>query len=269
MEAEQAPVGIDPAVPSVARIYDYLLGGKDNFASDRAAAQKIIDLTPNVREGVQANRRFLSRAVRFLADTGVRQFLDIGAGLPTQENVHQVALRANPDARIVYIDNDPIVLAHGRALLEDNKQTIVLDGDLREPRAILDDPRVNAHLDFTQPVAVLLLAVLHFIPEDDLAESIVGTLRDRLAPGSGLVISHLSYGDLDEDQLAEGQAVYTRTSAGAVRPRSHAQILRYFDGFTLVEPGLVSTDTWRPDPRQPQLPALPGVDGYTGVGLLP
>ncbi|GAA1019033.1 SAM-dependent methyltransferase [Acrocarpospora pleiomorpha] len=268
MEFEQAPTGIDPNIPSVARMYDFFLGGKDNFASDRAAAEKIIELTPNVREGVQANRRFLSRAVNFLTETGIRQFLDIGAGLPTQENVHQVALRAAPDSRVVYIDNDPIVLTHGRALLADNQQTIVLDGDLREPLAILKDPRVNAHLDFTRPVGVLLLAVLHFIPEDDLAETIVQALRDHLAPGSAIVLSHLSYGDLDDSQLAEGTAVYTRTTAGAVRPRSHAQILRFFDGFTLVEPGLVSTDDWRPDPASPRLPLLPGADGYSGVGLL-
>ncbi|GAA0398890.1 hypothetical protein Acor_21150 [Acrocarpospora corrugata] len=268
MESEQAPTGIDPNIPSVARMYDYLLGGKDNFASDRAAAQKIIELTPNVRESVQANRRFLSRAVNYLTDTGVRQFLDIGAGLPTQENVHQVALRAASDSRVVYVDNDPIVLTHGRALLADNRQTIVLDGDLREPLAILKDPRATAHLDLTRPVGVLMLAVLHFIPEDDLAETVVHALRDHLPAGSAIVISHLSFGDLDDNSLAEGTAVYTHTTAGGVRPRSHAQILRFFDGFTLVNPGLVSTDDWRPDPRTPRLPALPGVDGFVGVGLL-
>jgi SAM-dependent methyltransferase len=252
----------------VARIYDYLLGGKDNFASDRAAAEKLIELTPNIREGVQANRRFLSRAVRFLAEAGIRQFLDIGAGLPTQENVHQVVLRAAPESSVVYIDNDPIVLSHGRALLADNGQTIVLDGDLREPEAILDDPRVSGHIDFDRPVGLLLLAVLHFIPEDDIAERIVKTLRDRLAPGSALVISHLSFGDLEDDKLRKGREVYSRTSAGSATPRPHAQILRFFDGFTLVEPGLVSTDDWRPEAGEPRLTKLPGIDGFSGVGLL-
>jgi hypothetical protein len=268
MEMEQAPAGVDPTVPSVARIYDYLLGGKDNFASDRAAATKLLELTPNAREGVQANRRFLSRAINLLVEAGVRQFLDIGAGLPTQENVHQVALRAAPDARVVYVDNDPIVLTHGRALLADNDQTIVVNGDLREPEAILSDPRIREHLDFDQPVGLLMLAVLHFIPDDDVAESVTATLRDQLVPGSGLVVSHLSFGDLDEDKLREGRELYTRTSAGSATPRSRAQILRFFDGFEIVEPGLVSTEDWRPETDLPSPPSLPGVNGYSGVGLL-
>ncbi|WP_248961608.1 SAM-dependent methyltransferase [Sphaerisporangium perillae] len=268
MSTEQAPHGVDPTIPSVARIYDYLLGGKDNFASDRAAAEKVIELTPNVKEGVQANRRFLRRAVRFLADNGVRQFLDIGAGLPTQENVHQVALAVAPESRVVYVDNDPIVLAHGRALLADNPQTIVVGGDLRDPGAILADPEVCKVIDFDRPVGLLMLAVLHFIPENDVAQSIVTTLRDRLAPGSGMAISHLSFGDLDEDRLREGRELYARTSAGSATPRSRAEILRFFDGFEVVEPGLVSTDDWRPEEDQPKLPVLPGVDGFSGVGLI-
>ncbi|GII56805.1 hypothetical protein Pth03_51940 [Planotetraspora thailandica] len=265
---EQAPVGVDPAVPSVARIYDYLLGGKDNFASDRAAADKLIELTPNVREGVQANRRFLSRAVRLLTGLGIRQFLDIGAGLPTQENVHQVALREVPDSKIAYIDNDPIVLSHGRALLADNPQTVVLDGDLRDPDAIVNDPRLLAHIDFDRPVGLLLVAVLHFVPDDELAERAMRTLRDRLAPGSALVISHLSFGDLDDGRLKEGREIYSRTSAGSATPRPRAGILRFFDGFELLEPGLVSTGEWRPEADDPKLEKLPGIDGFCGVGLL-
>ena len=268
MTKEQGPPGIDVTVPSVARIYDYLLGGKDHFAVDRAAAEKLIELTPNAREGVQTNRRFLRRAVTLMARKGIRQFLDIGAGLPTQENVHQVALREAPDARVVYVDNDPIVLAHGRALLADNAQTIVVDGDLREPEAILADPRVNEHIDFGEPVGLLMVAVLHFIPETKEAERIVGTLRDRLAPGSGMAISHLSFGDLDEEKIREGRELYKNTSAGAVTPRTHAELLRFFDGFDLVEPGLVVAEEWRPEPDEPKLPRIPGVDGYAGVGLL-
>ncbi|WP_239089768.1 SAM-dependent methyltransferase [Sphaerimonospora thailandensis] len=265
---EKVPAGVDPTVPSVARIYDYLLGGKDNFASDRAAAEKLIELTPNAREGVQANRRFLSRAVRLMCENGIRQFLDIGTGLPTQENVHQVALRAAPESRIVYVDNDPIVLSHGRALLEDNAQTIVVDGDMREPEAILDDPRVTGHIDFDRPVGLLMLAVLHFVPADEDAERIVKTLRDRLAPGSGMAISHLSYGDLDEEQIRKGRELYQKTSAGSATPRSYAEIMTFFDGFDLVEPGLVPTEEWRPEEGEPHLPRLPGVVGFAGVGLL-
>lgn len=265
---ERVPSGVDPTVPSVARIYDYLLGGKDNFAVDRAAAEKLIELTPNVREGVQANRRFLSRAVRFMCANGIRQFLDIGTGLPTQENVHQVALRVAPESRIVYVDNDPIVLSHGRALLEDNPQTIVVEGDMREPETIVDNPRVTEHLDFGEPVGLLMLAVLHFVPEGGDAERIVKTLRDRLAAGSGMAISHLSYGDLEPEKIREGRELYKKTSAGTVTPRSHAEILRFFDGFELAEPGLVPTEDWRPEQGEPRLPPLPGVVGYAGVGLL-
>jgi SAM-dependent methyltransferase len=265
MEPEKAPTGIDPTVPSAARIYDYLLGGKDNFAVDRAAAEKLLEITPGSRDGVRANRKFLSRAVRFLAGTGIRQFLDIGAGLPTQENVHQVALRAAPDSRVVYVDNDPIVLTHGRALLADNERTIVIDGDLREPEAILGDPRLTGHLDLGEPVGLLLLAVLHFIPEDDVAARIVATLRAGLAPGSGVVISHLTAGD---DQVREGRAVYTRASVGLPTPRTHAQITRLFDGFEIVEPGVVVTEHWRPEDGQVTLPKRTGADGFSGVGLL-
>ncbi|MBX6382341.1 MAG: SAM-dependent methyltransferase [Microbispora sp.] len=263
---EQGPPGIDVTVPSVARIYDYLLGGKDNFAVDRAAAEKLLELTPNAREGVRANRRFIRRAVTFMAREGIRQFLDIGAGLPTQENVHQVALREAPDSRVVYVDNDPTVLAHGRALLDGDGQTIVVDGDLREPEAILADPRINEHIDFGKPVGLLMVAVLHFIPEN--AERIVATLRDRLAPGSAMALSHVSYGDLDEEKIREGRELYKATSAGAVIPRTRAELLRFFDGFDLVEPGLVVTEDWRPEPGEPRPPRIPGVDGYAGVGLL-
>ncbi|SDR24710.1 SAM-dependent methyltransferase [Thermostaphylospora chromogena] len=269
METEHAPPGIDPNIPSPARIYDYLLGGKDNFAADRAAAEKLLELTPNAREGVRINRRFLSRAVRFLAGTGIRQFLDIGAGLPTQENVHQVAQRVAPDSRVVYVDNDPIVLAHGRALLAENERTIVVQGDLRKPEDILSDPEVTGLLDFDRPVGLLLVAVLHFIPDHDEVGRILATLRGRLAPGSGVVISHLSYGDLDEDRIREGREIYKNSTAGAVMPRTREQIVRFFDGFEVVEPGVVPTDQWRPEEDgEPVLPPLPGVDGYSGVGLL-
>lgn len=267
MDMGQVPGGIDPTIPSAARIYDFLLGGKDNFASDRAAAEKLLQLTPNVREGVRENRRFLKRAVRLMAERGIRQFLDIGAGLPTQENVHQVALEVAPDSRVVYVDNDPIVLVHGRALLADNERTIVLDGDMRTPESILDDPRLTAHLDLARPVGLLMLAVLHFVAEQDDAERIVTTLRDRLVPGSALAITHLTSGDLDEDQVAEGRAVYARAEAGLPTPRTHAQVLRFFEGFELVPPGLVPTRKWLRD-EPPGLDPLPGVDGYAGVGIL-
>ena len=172
-ELEQGPPGIDVTIPSVARMYDYYLGGKDNFAADREAAGKIIAAVPSARDSARRNREFLGRAVRFAAESGIRQFLDIGAGLPTQENVHQVALRTAPDSRVVYVDNDPIVLVHGRALLADNRQTTVIQGDLHDPDAILNDPKLTAHLDLDRPMAVLLVAILHFIPDEDEATNIV------------------------------------------------------------------------------------------------
>jgi len=264
---DKFPQGVDPNVPSPARIYDYLLGGKDNFAVDRAAAEKILEHAPNAKEAAQANRRFLIRAVEYLADQGIRQFLDIGAGLPTQENVHEVALRKAPGSRIVYVDNDPIVLAHARALLACDAQTIAVAGDLREPESILDNPEVTAHLDFNEPVGLILVAILHFIP-DEAAYPAVAKLRDRLAPGSHLVISHASMGQIDEKGLAEVKQIYARSSAGSAIPRTREEIERFFDGFEVVEPGLVWVEDWHPRDDEVKLPRLPGVDGYAGVGIL-
>ena len=206
--------------------------------------------------------------MNLLVEAGVRQFLDIGAGLPTQENVHQVALRAAPDSRVVYVDNDPIVLTHGRALLADNGQTIVVDGDLRNPEAILDDPRIREHIDFDQPVGLLMLAVLHFIPTDDVAESVTATLRDRLAPGSGIVISHLSFGDLDEDKLSRGPRAlhpYVRGLRDASPTGTDPALLRRIRARG-ARPGAHRGLASRGGPAR--LPQLPGVNGYSGVGLL-
>jgi len=263
---ENAPPGIDPTVPSVARIYDYVLGGKDNFAADREAAEKLLRLSPNARDEALANRRFISRAVRFMVGNGIRQFLDIGAGLPTQENVHQVALRAAPESRIVYVDNDPIVLVHARALLAEDEQTIAVEADLREPEGILNNPEVIAHLDFSKPVGLLLVAILHFIP-DDVVYRAVKTLRDRLAPGSSLAISHFSTGELGEEEIRQFRKIATQTSAGVLVPRTREQILRFFDGFNVVEPGLVPVDDWRPEEGEPRLPRRPGLEMRAGVGI--
>src|SRR5437868_3022425 len=242
---EQAPVGVDPSVPSTARIYDYLLGGKDNFASDRAAAEAVLNMLPESRQMAKDNRAFLGRAVRHLAESGITQYLDIGAGLPTQENVHQVALAANPDARIVYVDNDPIVLVHARALLADNPSTTVLKGDLHSPEEILD--AAAEHLDFTKPVAIIIAAILHFFPDSDEVQQIVDALRARLVPGSALVISHGFPGDLPAERFHEGDRVYAQTSSGGAAGRGIAEIAGLFGELTLVEPGLVPVQAWRPE----------------------
>ncbi|MEU6721736.1 SAM-dependent methyltransferase [Nonomuraea sp. NPDC046802] len=269
-EQERAPAGIDPTVPSVARMYDYLLGGKDNFAADRQAAAQIMQLSPNAKEVAQANRAFLGRAVRAVAESGIGQFLDIGTGLPTQENVHQVARRFSPGSRVVYVDNDPIVLVHARALLAENADTIVVEGDMREPKSVLSHPEITRHLDFEQPLAVFLVAVLHFIPDDDQAQSIVRSIREALPSGSHLIISHVTVGELDSDVVGEGREVYRRTSTGNVTPRTREQIAGFFEGLEMMEPGLVSTTDWRTETAlDPSLAGPGGVDILCGIGRVP
>ncbi|MEU6999089.1 SAM-dependent methyltransferase [Nonomuraea sp. NPDC046570] len=249
-EAERAPSGVDPTVPSVARMYDYYLGGKDHFAADRAAAERIIALgreTGNdVREMARQNRAFLGRAVRHMAEQGVRQFLDIGTGLPTRDNVHQVAQRVAPDARVVYVDNDPIVLVHARALLTGDPCTTVIDGDLRDPKAVLG--AAAAHLDLDEPVGVLLLAILHFVPDDDEVASIVAALREPLVPGSHLAISHVHEGTVDAAKAAEAGQVYSRTTSGSITNRDQHRLAVLFEGTELLDPGVVPVSAWRPDP---------------------
>ncbi|MBP2708651.1 SAM-dependent methyltransferase [Microbispora sp. RL4-1S] len=260
----KAPAGVDPMTPSVARMYDYYLGGKDNFASDREAAQKILEILPNLRDIARENREFLVRTVSYLTERGIRQFLDIGAGLPTQRNVHQVAQELAPESKVVYVDNDPIVLVHARALLAENERVIAVGADLRDAESLVRHPEVLAHLDFTQPVAVLLLGVLHFVPDDDEAARIVASLRAPLVSGGYLAISHGSIGPLSEGQEEEGRKVFDRTAVPGTTSRSRDQVLAFFDGLDLVEPGVVALQDWRPDPdrlavREGKAGALGGV----------
>lgn len=268
-EHEQAPPGIDPTVPSVARMYDYYLGGKDNFASDRIAGEKIVELVPNVKDVARSNRAFLGRTVRHLAAAGIRQFIDIGTGLPTQENVHQVVLREAPDSQIVYVDNDPIVLVHARALLADNAQTIVIPGDLREPGAILDHPDVRERIDFDQPVAVLMVSILHFVADDKEVSGIAASFAERLVSGSHVVISHVTSGDLSEEQVRQGRGVYGTTTAGGIFPRTLAQIHDLFDGLEMLEPGLVPVYDWRPEAGDVVIPPGAGAITVGAVGRVP
>ncbi len=237
--------GIHVTTPNVARIYDYWLGGKDNFAADRDAAEKILTLIPEARFAARANRAFLGRAVQFLARAGIRQFLDIGTGLPTQANVHEVAHQVNPGARVVYVDNDPVVLAHARALLNDTGATVIIEADLRDPQKILEDPGLRTLIDFGEPVAVLMVAILHFITEAEDPLAIVSRFREVMVPGSYLALSHVT-ADPRPHAEAEVTAVYRQATAPMV-PRSHAQVGAFFDGFELVEPGVVYAPQWRPD----------------------
>lgn len=271
-EDEQPAGKVDPTVPSVARMYDYFLGGKDNFSADREAAEHIIRISletgSDIREIARANRGFLIRAVKEAAKSGVRQFLDIGTGLPTQNNVHQVAHRIIPNAKVVYTDNDPIVLVHARALLADNPDTVIVDGDTRDPKAILE--AAAAHLDFSQPVAVLVVAVFHFLADDEEVARIVRTLREPLVPGSYLIISH---GYIEENEgiperLAEAQGVYRRSSSGAMIWRDRDTVRGYFDGLELLEPGVVPAQDWRND-EQFIPPGLEKGGVLGGVGRVP
>ncbi|MGW4425057.1 SAM-dependent methyltransferase [Streptosporangium sp. NPDC004631] len=237
--------GIDVNTPSVARMYDYYLGGKDSFSSDRVAAEEILSIVPEVRIAARENRAFLRRAVRFLARAGIDQFLDIGTGLPTQGNVHEVAQQIIPDARVAYVDNDPIVLAHARALLRGMRgEVTVVSGDLRRPEEILNAPEIHKHLDFSRPVAVLLVAIMHFITEADDPRRILATLRDAVPPGSCLVLSHGTH-DYRAEVAEKGTQVYRRANSPLVL-RSREEIMELFDGFELVDPGLVWLPEWRP-----------------------
>jgi len=231
--------------PSAARMYDYYLGGYHNFAIDREAAQRAVDLYPDFPLVMRANRAFLRRAVQFLGTVGIAQFLDIGSGIPTVGNVHEVAREVVPGSRVVYVDNDPVAVAHSRAILHDDPLTAVLGADAREPERILAHPEVRRLLDFREPLAVLVVFLLHFITRDEEAYRLVRTLRDALPPGSYLIISHGTYG-IPPELRRQLEELYAHTPY-PVRMRSHAEIAQFFAGFELVEPGLVYPSLWRPD----------------------
>ncbi|TDC64799.1 hypothetical protein E1258_07355 [Micromonospora sp. KC207] len=242
-----APETIDIERPSVARMYDYYLGGSHNFAADRAAARAMVDAVPEAPLMAQANRAFLRRAVQFLAESGIRQFLDIGSGIPTVGNVHEIAQRIAPEARVVYVDIDPVAVAHSREILSGNDRAAVLQQDLRHPERILAHPEVTRMLDFSQPVAVMIVAVLHFVPDDDRPDEMLRTLRGALAPGSYLVMSQASDDDRhDTGEREQAEAVYRRTD-NPLFIRSRRELAALFDGFTLVDPGVVWVPQWRPE----------------------
>lgn len=263
---------IDTSRPHPARIYDYLLGGKDNYAVDQRAGDELAAAAPEVRIGLQANRAFLRRAVRYVVGTGVRQILDIGTGLPTSPNVHEVAQEAAPGVRVAYVDNDPIVAAHANALLSSSGTTSVVLGDLRDPRAVVDHPEVRRTIDFDEPVSLLLVAVLHFLEDSDDPYAAVAELRDALAPGSLLVLTHASYEGIPLSQeVAAGTVGVYRDIRNPLVMRSREQIGRFFDGFELVEPGVVSMPLWQPegteDPEGGETPEDPyAFSGFGGVG---
>ncbi len=247
---------IDTSKPHSARVYDYWLGGKNNYEVDAEAAEHFEKMWPGVRQLIAANRAFMHRATRHLAEeAGIRQFLDIGTGIPTEPNLHQVAQGAAPDARVVYADNDPIVLQYAQALLRSSPEgrTAYLHADVTDPRAILDSSEVRDTLNLDRPVAVSLVALLHFIAEDETALAIVRQLMEPLPSGSYLVLSH-GTSDTDEPELAERAADYYRSNVSDGQARPREAILALFDGLDLVEPGLVPVNHWRPDGTGSELP---------------
>jgi SAM-dependent methyltransferase len=251
--------------PTPARMYDYFLGGKDNFPVDREAADQVGAMVGKMlaRDVVWENRHFLQRAVRWLADAGIDQFIDIGAGLPTQGNVHEIAQQVIPDARVVYVDYDPIVLAHGRALLGDNHTTTVITADMRDPQSVLAHPDLRALIDFSRPVAVLFVAVFHFITDAENPARIVAAFRDVMAPGSYLALSHLTSDGPPADQVAHTEQVYKAATSPMIF-RSRTAIESYFDGFDLVDPGLVRPWKWHPAGDGPRTDVFLG-----GVAIRP
>jgi S-adenosyl methyltransferase len=238
---------IDTTVAHPARVYNYWLGGKDNYPADRVAAEAVIRTRPEIITGVRANRAFLGRVVRYVArEAGIRQFLDVGTGIPAANNTHEVAQAVAPESRIVYVDNDPIVLTHARALLTSTREgaTAYLDVDLRDPEKILTE--AAGTLDFTRPVAVILLAILQLIPDSEEPAGIVRRLTAAAAPGSYLAISHMT-ADGAPDQVARAVAVYNAAAPIPVTARTHAEVSSFFDGLELVRPGVVFLPEWHPD----------------------
>jgi len=244
------PLEFDTGVAHQARVYDYLLGGKDNYAADRAAAESWLQANPDTVFTARANRAFLGRAVRYLAaEAGIRQFLDIGTGIPTAGNTHHVAQAIAPDARVVYVDYDPIVLAHARALLVSSGAgtTDYIHADLRDTSTIL--ARARQLLDFSQPVAITLIAILHAIPDSDDPHEIVARLLDAVPPGSYLAVSHMGSDLIPAQTLQEMRKIGSRMSQQQYSHRTREEVARFFEGTDLVEPGLVRVEEWRPDPR--------------------
>ncbi|WP_327705810.1 SAM-dependent methyltransferase [Streptomyces decoyicus] len=246
-ESQPQAGAVDVSIPSVARMYDYYLGGKDNYAVDREACEELSKVVPSTQVLAINNRRFLQRVVRWLArEHGIRQFIDHGSGLPTQDNVHQVAQQVDPESRVVYVDNDPIVLAHGRALLEENANTAVIQADMRDTDGILSSPEVERLINFDEPVAALFVSVLHCIPDADDPAGLIKRVADRLVPGSFLVVCQLVSEDAaTRDFVTEFMRVSTHGQWGRVR-QAH-ELAGFLEGLEIQEPGLVEVSTWKPD----------------------
>jgi SAM-dependent methyltransferase len=239
------PSNVDTGLPSAARLYDYLLGGGHNFAADRALAEKFLVAQPNARTIARLNRAFLRRAVLHLVDAGVRQFLDLGSGIPTVGNVHEIAQKAAPESRVVYVDYEDVAVAHSWMLLEHDDQSAVLQEDMTDAHAVLAGVRKTGLIDFSEPIGVLTVGVFHFVPPERDPAGVVAAYRDAVAPGSYLALSQFT-ADLQPEEMA-GIVAVMQNSANPMFPRGHAEITALFEGFDLVEPGVVPLPLWRPE----------------------
>ncbi|GLZ33899.1 hypothetical protein Lesp02_60870 [Lentzea sp. NBRC 105346] len=262
MTLSWVPEGVDTGLPSAARLYDYLLGGGHNFAADRALAEKFLKAQPNARTIARLNRAFLRRAVLFLIDNGIRQFLDLGSGIPTVGNVHEIAQKADPDARVVYVDFEDVAVAHSRLILEHDDRATIIQEDMTEPEAVLEAARKSGLIDFSQPVGVLTVGVFHFVsPERDPAR-VIAAYRDAVAPGSYLAFSQFTQ-DLQPEEMA-GIVEVMKKSMNPMYPRTKAEISGLFSGFDIVEPGVVPLPLWRPEGPNDDDPAKAGI--FAAVG---
>ena len=261
MTDEGAPPGIDTTKPSVARVYNFMIGGKDHFAADRAVAEAILKVEPNAETEGRAHRAFLGRVVRFMVrEAGIRQFIDVGSGIPAAENTHQVAQQVDPAARVVYVDNDPVVIVHAKALIGSTTTTRVIAGDVRQPEAILDDPVMREFIDFSRPAGVLLMSILHHVADGEDPGAIARTFRNAVAPGSHLALSHFcnpgAANPKESEIAAESERVFTQ-NFGTGRWRTPSEITAFFGDFRLISPGLVPLALWRPDtPWEGEIPGF-------------
>lgn len=270
VQPEWIPPSVDISVPSMARTYDYLLGGAHNFAVDRELAVQVERIMPDARSAARVNRAFLGRAVRHMIGQGITQFLDIGSGIPTVANVHEVAQAVDPGCRVVYVDKDPIAVAHSELMLAENDRAAVVHADMRDPRAILDHPETRGLLDFERPIGLLVLMMLHWVPDEADPWGLMATYREALAPGSHLAITHVTADDQDEGLADVTDLIKGSRSADQLNERSHERVLALFGDFELVEPGLVGCAAWRPGGPgdMSQTPAMNMVI-YGGVGRKP
>lgn len=260
------PSGFDPSVPNEARVLDFLMGGKDNFAADREAAEEMLKLAPDLPVMIREARKFLARTVRYLAGEGVRQFVDIGCGLPTRSSVHEILQPIAPEAKVAYVDNDPVVITHGNALIDTTGSIRVIQADAREPDALLDHPALSGLIDVAQPTAVILHSLLAVIAEDDVATMIVDRLVDRMAPGSYLLFSHAvrDQGSAATEKLARLTQDNRMVKGHRPDVRTREEVARFLDGLDLVPPGLVPLPAWRPDPGEPTVDP----DTFWAVGAI-